>query len=398
MIQEIFSDDTVTRSGRWRARRIPDSLLASRMLTAASEPSARAWLGAALRDGCLSADTGIHDAGQLLDAAVNEGVVALLEWRLRGGPDWDALPAALREGLADGARAAAAQWLLRARELRRIAGVFAHANIRALVLKGSALSLWLYPRPYLRMGGDIDLLFESRGETERAAQVLTGLGYALAFAPAETHFEMTSRLVVDGVMRSELDLHCRLLNSAVYADIFGFDELWQEATTLPVTSEWLRALAPVHAWAHACLNRALDLQNRIPDRLKLLYDIRLFAARSGRPEWDALCNLAQAKHLAGVCLHSLEDAVHWLDADVPTDVRARLRDLAEAETLDYRRLGDWRYMQWQNLKSLPTLSARMQWLRERLLPSTHQLRELHGEGGWWTLMVRRIGRGLARLR
>ncbi|QNN69283.1 nucleotidyltransferase family protein [Thermomonas carbonis] len=368
------------------------------MLTAASEQSARAWLAAALRDGCLPADAGLQDVGQLLDAAANEGVVALLESRLRGGPDWGALPAALREGLADGARAAAAQWLLRERELRRIAEVFAHANIRVLVLKGSALALWLYPQPYLRMGGDIDLLFESRGEAERAAQALKALGYALAFAPAETHFEMTSRLVVDGVMRSELDLHYRLLNSAAYADIFGFDELWQEASTQQATGEWLRTLAPLHAWIHACLNRALDLQNRIPDRLKLLYDIRLFAARSGRPQWETLCDLAQAKHIAGPCLHSLEDAMQWLDADVPTDVLARMRGLAEVEAIDYRRLGDWRYMQWQNLKSLPTLSARMQWVRERLLPGTHQLRELHGEGGWWTLMMRRIGRGLARLR
>lgn len=377
---------------------MPGSSFALRMVTAAAEPSVRAWLAAALRDGRSPPEAGAQDIGKLLAVAGDEGVVALLEWRLRGGHDWDALPAVLRAGLSDGARAAAAQWLLRERELRRIAEVFAHASIRTLVLKGSALALWLYPQPYLRMGGDIDLLFESRGEAKRAAQALTALGYALAFAPGETHFEMTSRLMVDGVMRSELDLHCRLLNSAAYADIFRFDELWQAATTVQAAGEWLRVLSPLHAFAHACLNRALDLQNGIPDRLKLLFDIRLLAMRNGTPEWDALCVLAGTKGVAGACLSSLEDAVHWLDAEVPEDVLARMRGLAEAETLDYRRLGDWRYMQWQNLKSLPTLSARMQWLRERLLPGTHQLRELHGEGGWWTLMVRRIVRGLARLR
>jgi hypothetical protein len=355
-------------------------------------------LAAALRDGRLPPQATACDPGELIEAAAREGVLALLELRLREGSSGGTLPVDLQDGLAEGARSAAVQWLLRERELRRIAVAFGQGGFRVLLLKGSALALWLYPQPYLRMGGDIDLLFASRAEAERAAMTLSELGYALAFVPGSMHYEMTSRLVVDGVMRSELDLHFRLLNSVSYAEVFGFDEIWQEAILLPGIQSVLRALSPLHALAHASLNRALDMQNGIPDRLKLLYDVRLLAARNGEAEWRALCELASSKGIAGPCLRSLEDASCMLGSALPAGVHARLREIANAEPLDYHRMGDWRYMQWQNLKALPGLRERVRWLRESLLPSTQQLHELYGDGGWWTLMMRRIGRGLARLR
>lgn len=369
-----------------------------RMLTNAADGSTRAWLAAALRDGHLPAHVNGEAPDDIVAVAAVEGVVALLEMRLRAGGGWEALPAHLREAIADESRAMAAQWLMREHELRRISRVLEQAGLRILLLKGCALALWLYPRPYLRMGGDIDVLLESRDEAERAVGVLSDLGYALAFAPGSTHYEMTCRLVVDGVMRSELDLHFRLLNSVAYAEIFGFEELWDHSIALPGMGEHLRGLSPSHALAHAGLNRMLDMQNSIPDRLKLLYDIRLLADRNGPAEWDALCALAVEKSIAGACLLTLEDAERWLGALVPAGLQARLRALAQSEPLDYRRSGDWRYMQWQNLKTLPTLRERANWLRERLLPNASQLRELHGEGTWWRLMLRRLHRGLTRLR
>lgn len=358
----------------------------------------RACLAAALRDGRLPAQAAGFAAATLLAAAGGEGVAALLESRLREGGAWDDVPAPLRDGLAEAARAAAAQWMLRERELRRIEAALADAGLEALLLKGSALALWLYPRPYLRMGGDIDLLLASRGDADRAAQALSALGYALAFAPGSTHFEMTCRLVVDGVLRSELDLHFRLLNSAAYADIFGFRELRDASLALPGMGGALRALSPAHALAHAGLNRALDMQNGIPDRLKLLYDIRLAAARNGAAEWRELCELATAKNIAGACLRSLEDAARMLDAPLPADVRIRLQAQADAEPLDYRRIGDWRYMQVRNFRALPSVSSRLHWLWERTFPPRAQLHELYGDGSWVLLMLRRMRSGWSRLR
>ena len=86
----------------------------------------------------------------------------------------------------------------------------------------------------------------------------------------------------------------------------------------------MRALSPTHALAHACLNRALDMQNAIPDRLKLLYDLRLMSAHNEDADWRALCALAADKKIAGVCLRSLQDAVRDVGAVVPPSVAERL--------------------------------------------------------------------------
>ncbi len=359
--------------------------------------SLRDWLSAALRSGRPPPLDDALAAEALLAAADREGVVALLEARLRTEGGWNALPSAHRDALQAHARGLAAQWLQRGEELRQLERTLAEAGLRVLLLKGSALALWLYPQPYLRMGGDIDLLLESSAAVQQAAAALAALDYAPVFEPGDTHFETTLRRSVDGRVRSELDLHARLLNAAAYADVLVFDELWDAAQPLLDLGDQMRALSPRHALAHACLNRALDMQNGIPDRLKLLYDLRLFAARNSAADWDALCALAEEKKIAGVCLRSLDDAAQGLGASIPAQVRMRLQALTGREPLDYHRLDDWRYMQWQNLRTLPSLGARLHWLRQRLLPGAAQLRELYGEGPLWRLWLRRFRRGVARL-
>lgn len=326
--------------------------------------------------------------------AVEEGVLPLLQWRLRDA----AVPPALKARLAEEARNAAAQSLFREAELRRVAKVLERHGIKALLLKGNALGQWLYPKPYLRVSADIDLLLKSRAAAEQAAIACTELGYALAFAPGASNFEMTSRRVVDGVSRSELDLHCRLLNAAAYARIFTFDELWRAAMPLPTLGSGLMALCPRHALAHSCLNRALDMQIGEPDRLKLLYDIHLLVERMDADAWRHFLSLVASKQIGGICLRSIDDTIAAFGSAVPADVLEALRRGAEAEPIDWRRLDDWRYMQLQNLKSLPGTRAKLKWIWDKLFPTRSHLQALHGEGRWMQLMGRRLVRGFQRLR
>lgn len=385
-----------------RTASCPDVMRApcsGRMVTDAVERERdwRTWLVAALRDG-PPADAGVAFDPGLLVAARREGVLALLEWRCRNSAGWGRLSEEWKRPLEESARAAAAQWLLRARELGKIAVILSQARIQALLLKGNALAFWLYPVPYLRDCGDIDLLFASREEAERAIAALEALGYRLVFEPGDTHFEMTCRQMVDGVCRSELDLHCRLLNSLAYADSFAFDELWDASSLIPGIDGHLRRLSASHAFAHACLNRALDLQNRIPDRLKLLWDVHLLVqSMDDAADWEHLVSTVQAKRLCGVCLCTLADAGAAFGSSVPATTLDALHRHADTEPVDYRRLGDWRYMQWQNLKALPGWAARGHWLWERLFPPRGQLEELHGSGSWPALMLRRMRSGLSRL-
>ena len=354
----------------------------------------RDWMLAVLRGSEPAFEFDEPSVRMLLAVAWEEGVLPLLEWRLRDA----VLPPDLRASLAQAARMFAAQSLFREAELRRVSVVLERHRIRALLLKGNALGQWLYPKPYLRVSADIDLLFESRAAAEQAAIACTELGYALAFSPAASNFEMTSRLVVDGVSRSELDLHCRLLNAAAYAGIFTFDELWRAAMPLPTLGSGLMALCPRHALAHACLNRALDMQVGAPDRLKLLYDIHLLVERMDDDAWRQFLSLVVSKQIGGICLRSIDDTVAAFGSAVPVDVLEALRRGAEAEPIDWRRLDDWRYMQWQNLKSLPGTWAKLQWIWDKVFPTRSHLQELHGEGRWIQLMGRRLVRGFQRLR
>jgi hypothetical protein len=334
----------------------------------------------------------------LLQSAEFEGVLPLLEWRLRGAEAWSRLPATLRDGLTMRARAAAAQSLFREGELRKVARVLERDGIKTLLLKGNALSQWLYPKPYLRVSGDIDLLLDSRAAAELAASAFAVLGYSLVFSPSAGSYEMTCRLTVDGRTFGELDLHSRLIDSAALANIFHFDELWVASNSLPAFGLGLKALCPLHALANACLNRALDMQNGVPDRLKLLYDIHLLLERMDADAWQQFLAMASAKRISGIALRSIGDTAAAFHSSVPAEAMDALHRHAAEEPIDWRRLHDWRYMQWQNLMSLPGTAARLRWLWERVFPTHSHLRELHGEGTWPTLMLRRFGRGLLRLR
>ena len=357
----------------------------------------RARLAAALSDAPAAVDWGDLPVEAVLVIAEAEGVLPLLEWRLRERNAWQALPAALREGLAAATRQAVMAALFRERETRRIAQALADIGARALLLKGNALALWLYPQPYLRTTSDIDLLVPSRAEALRARHAFARLGYAMEPVPGGMIHEMKGKLVVDGVARCEIDLHDRLLNAPLYADVFTFDELWTSAVELPALGKSLKTLAPPYAFAHACMNRALDRQLSITDRLKLLYDMHLFCANLDQAGWQRQSALLRAKGIAGSCLPSILDAVDDMGTRVPEQVLAELASQADSESLDWRRFRDWRYMQWRNLRALPGMKPRIAWLWQRLFPPHHHLVDLYGESSRWKQATHRLKRLLSRL-
>jgi len=360
--------------------------------------SPRRWLAAVLGQE-RSIDPGSYSFAELVETAEYEGVLPLLDWQLRSDPTYSTLPDEFRQQLGLRARASAAQSMLDAREVARVSAALDEAGFQTLLLKGPAFARWLYPQPYLRISSDIDLLFASRSEADRAASIVERLGYELAFSPGGMVYEMSCRLVVDGEVRSELDLHCRLVNQEAYADRLGFDELWAASLALPGLPATVRGLSPVHALLHACMHRAHDLSLHRPDRLKWLYDIHLLIKGFDQGLWAMFGKAAREKELCGVCLRSFDDSADWFSTRIPEDVLSDMRKAASTESLDYRQIGDWRYMQWQNFKALPDMRARLRWLSERLLPSRSHMQELHGESASLpTLMLRRLLRGVARWR
>lgn len=336
--------------------------------------------------------------------ARSEAVVALAHRRLEDllphGAAWDSI----RASLAPAAKLEAARSLAHTVECRRILDLLGSAGITALVLKGTALSQWLYDAPYLRQSGDIDLLFRSRSDVECAIAILCREGYGAPVTAIPGDLVGYELVCVD--MRAdavgfEVDLHWRLCNTPLFAKKLRWSELWGASIALPALGQWARGLGPIHALVHACLHRANELQFGDGDQLRWLQDIKLLAQSLDGEQWGRLTSLAKERGVSGPCWHALRAAEGWLDASIPRDAMDSLADAAGREWLDVERMQNWAYAQWAAAKSLPDWRLRLRWLRQRLLPDPDSLRDSQGHRGWiWmpVILWHRAKSGLRRIR
>lgn len=322
----------------------------------------------------------------LLAQAASEGVLALLGQRvsqLRNAPT-----GFIDELLAAGRSLAASSLLLEAECRRTLATLPPQKPV--LMLKGSALAHWLYPQPFLRECSDIDLLMSSRADVEQAAEQLGGIGYAMHHQPDDLAHELLCRRELANGMRVDLDMHWRLVNAPVFADVFGFDELHAAAIPLPRLGPTARGLCPVHAFAHAAMHRAINLYTGIGDRLKWLYDLHLLAKSFDANDWESLVRLCGQRGISGVCIEGIEATEAMFGQVAPASVLECLDGARARDRVDARRMGEWGYMQRRNLASLPSGRVRLRWLWQSLLPPTGYLQELYGSerGRMWLLMER----------
>jgi hypothetical protein len=288
-------------------------------------------------------------------------------------------------------------------ETRHLLAVMEQAAIPGLLLKGQAVAQWAYPDPSLRASGDIDVLVATRDVADLLARRLCESGYEL-FQPSGdlVALEMMLRREVVPGNWVEIDLHCRVINSPLFAERFTFDELMAESIALPRLGANARGLGPAHAFIHACMHWAATLAVGAEIRLKWLYDIPAFAKVFSDTDWQRLQHLAVERGLAGVCLGMIEAAQATFGADfvaVPGELTAALRDASRRESLDVTRLRDWRYMQMQAFLAQPTLRLRARYLWQRLWPSRDYMAYLYGRQdlGYWGLIGIRVRTALRRL-
>ncbi len=330
-----------------------------------------------------------------LEAAESEGVVALVDARIRAAPA--GVPEAVQRVFADAARAEVARLMVRQAEARRVLARLAVAGLPVLMLKGSALAYWAYPEPHLRSCADVDLLFASRDQAAAAAAALAVDGYSVHqhFGDSATREFLCQREQAGG--RSvELDMHWGLSSAPVFADRLAFDELLEQSIALPTLASNARGLGPVHAMMNACMHRASDLSNGGGEKLKWLYDLHLLMRGMDDGDWRALTALAVERGLAGVCADGLTEAGLVLGSALPGEVETALRSASGSEPLDPRRLREWGYFQRQNLRTLPDWPSRIRWIWQRLFPTADYRAEVGKRGAG--LVGDRIRRALRQLR
>ncbi|MEZ5645278.1 MAG: nucleotidyltransferase family protein [Burkholderiaceae bacterium] len=337
--------------------------------TDAAGISPRAALGSILAGHALvwPGELGLHER-EWLELASAEQVVALVDWRIRGG--LAGVPEAVSQAFFSSARERVAHLMIRQAEARRVLGMFAAAGISCLLLKGSALAYWAYPEVYLRECVDVDLLFADREDAVQAAGMLKNDGYVIRqhFGNAASREFLCVRPKPD-VWRVEFDMHWGLSGKPVFARRLDFSELEAESIPLPGLAPAARGLGAIHACLHACMHRTADLSNGSGDRLKWLFDLHLLALSLNVADWSRLQALAIDRGIAGICADGFAQAANVFHTPLPDGTLDELWRVSSGERLNPKRLRHWVYFQLENLRSLPDWPSRAQWTWERLLPT-----------------------------
>ena len=346
--------------------------------------------------------------GELVAAAQRDGIVAMVDWRLQQAAGESAVTQSkgtlaispeFIKAFTTAAREEALVSMVIEGESRRVLGLMAEARISGLLLKGSALAYWAYSQPHLRACSDVDLLLPSREAAEQLSARLTASGFERAETSGElVAYELLCRRPVSGDWYVEIDIHWRLANSPLFANVFTFDELIADSVALPNLAPNARGLGPVHALMHACVHRALNLSIGVGDKLKWQYDLELVRANFTPADWRRLVDVSIKKGLAGVVLDAIENTARTFESQLPHESATVLASAESTEILDARRLSDWHYMQRMTFRSLPTAFLKLRWLWQRLFPSLDYLRYLYGteDRSYCYLIFLRVRRMLKR--
>jgi glycosyltransferase involved in cell wall biosynthesis len=320
---------------------------------------------------------------EVIRSAVEHGVESLVASASRRLETW---PSAVRERLAARATSACAIEALRERELRHVLSVLAGDGAKPLVAKGAALAYSIYQEPHLRARVDTDLIV-SHDEMPQVVAALERIGYARA---AQNVGELVSHQV--GLGRTDahgvwhaLDVHWKVANPQVFADLLPVTELRDEAVPLPALGPEALMPSPVHALLLAIVHLAAH-HARQP-RLIWLYDLHLLASRLTAPEFERVVQLARSRGVAALTARALRQARAAFDTRVEEAVLAGLdavdpRDEAPARFVDGEpgKLGTLV----SDLRRLPSWQARGQLLREHVFPpADYMLRAYHTTHRTW---------------
>ena len=267
-------------------------------------------------------------------------------------------------------------------EVRRVLDILDEAGIASLVLKGTALALWLYREPWHRARSDFDLLVPDKAAAKTVVDLLLAQGYGLitAVTPDIADGYEVALQRGDGIV---IDLHWRLLNTAVLARALSWQELDADAIALPSLHPSARGLGQVHALCHALLHRVTNLAKGDGNRLIWLFDVHLLASRMGAQEWSAFLRLCADKGIAMPSLHGLRATRAALGTPVPAEVETALDSLAVAESWQLDGI-DQGAIDRSHLASL-SWKEKPIWLWRKLLPSPAFMRYRYGVQGRWAL-------------
>jgi len=282
-----------------------------------------------------------------------------------------------------------AMWEMRHHSLiSEVVAELAVKGVVALVIKGSALAYSVYPDPLLRRRGDTDLMI-AETSLPQADAVLLRLGFKREGSFAPTLVYQSSYISDDG--NHAIDLHWRISNSPVLANVLTFDELNERAVPIPLLCD--KALAPslVDSLMIGSFHRAAH-KAVAEDRLIWLYDVHLLASSFRPRDWEMLTNLCARKEIAGVVAETLMTAQRRFGTDIPASAMDDLATEKAGRVTRYLAARPIRRL-WMELSATDHAGK-----ARRLFPSRKYLEERFGRSiqSWQApfFHVRRVTEGI----
>jgi hypothetical protein len=340
----------------------------------------------------------------LLDLARQHRVQHLLAWRLhRRDADlraWFGEPA--DELLQDVRRQSVVDAIRNSEAARVIAALAASEGARPVLFKGAALAHSHYPESWLRPRLDTDLLI-SAASVRAAFEVLGSLGYeqATSTSGALVTYQASFARSDNFDVAHYLDIHWKVANWQVVADVLSHDEIAARAIPLPALGPAARAACGTDALVLACLHRAAH--HRDSEVLLWLYDIHLIACSLSDADWTAALTIAERGSVKAVCARGLALAIDRFDTPVPADItrqlerwrREAVREPSSVYLSKNLRLVDGLI---SDLRSLH-VRAGMRLIAEHLFPPAEYMKKRYGARSRLSMLLvyaRRIVAGLPK--
>jgi hypothetical protein len=268
---------------------------------------------------------GPRERGLLPDLSREHRVQHLLAWRLRRrGADIRSWFGAAADELIQEVRNQSVVDAIRNEEVARvIAALAAVDGAMPVLFKGAALAHSHYPESWLRPRLDTDLLL-SATSLRGAFEVLRSLGYEQATSTSgelvsyQASFERSDSFDI----AHYLDVHWKIANWQVVADVLSHEEIAARAIPLPALGPHARAACPSDALVLACVHRAAH--HRDSEELLWIYDIHLIACSLSGPQWTVALTSAEQGSVTAICARGLALAIDRFKTPVPVEV---LREL-----------------------------------------------------------------------
>jgi hypothetical protein len=307
---------------------------------------------------------------EVLDQSELEGVTPLIRYHLEQAGQLAFLPQGLQMSFQQIDRKHLAADMATQDELLCLLKVFQSHKLDFILLKGEALSHSVYPLPHLRTKTDIDLLFSSKAESERASKILEAEGYQRMLSQRGTFvgYQFVCHKQYASGFRMVFDIHNEITNYLWFNRRLGYRYLLENSNFIEIENVQVRVLNAVHALIHACAHRITNKPNDTADRLIWLYDIHLLSQSLSGTQWQNLVQVCSSKHLSEIVLQGLHISHETLASSLPSKYIDQLKNNAATCNDPFSKKRRRIHMYWSDFILNKGVSNKLIQIRERLFP------------------------------